>query len=178
MSDPGARPPAADKARRDETSTIKAAALIGAAVLIGIILLAKGFSQEGGLVDTAAPTRADAPTTTTTAGPEHEETTTTTAAAKSPSEVSVMIANGSGKAGVAGQAQTKLKDKGYTKVDTTNASTVSKTAVYHTPESEADARAVAEALGLSESVVAPMPSPPPANAGGATVLVVIGSDGA
>ena len=155
--------------------------LIAVAVLIGVVLLAKGFSQEDGLVSTAAP--ADERTTTTTqaaalpgdSGTE-EETTTTTAAANAPANVSVLVANGSGKSGVAGTNADKLKTKGFTKVDTANASTTAKSTVYYASGAQADAQAVATALGLDPAAVAAMPSPPPVDLKGATVLVVVGSD--
>ena len=51
-----------------------------------------------------------------------------------------------------------------------------KSAVYYAAGAQADAQAVATALGLDPSVVAAMPSPPPVDLAGATVLVVIGSD--
>ena len=110
-------------------------------------------------------------------GASDEETTTTTAAvANAPANVTVLVANGSGKSGVAATNATKLKTAGYTKVDTTNSPTTAKSAVYYAAGAQADAQAVATALGLDPSVVAAMPSPPPVDLAGATVLVVIGSD--
>jgi LytR cell envelope-related transcriptional attenuator len=154
--------------------------LIAVAVLIGVVLLAKGFSQEDGLVSTAAP--ADERTTTTTQAAAsggtgvEEETTTTTAAANPPANVSVLVANGSGKSGVAGANADKLKAKDFTKVDTANAPTTAKSTVYYASGAQADAQAVATALGLDPAAVAAMPSPPAVDLKGATVLVVIGSD--
>jgi hypothetical protein len=156
--------------------------LIVVAVLIGVVLLAKGFSQEDGLVSTATP--ADERTTTTTtqataasgAGAAADETTTTTAAADAPANVSVLVANDTGKSGVAGTNADKLKTAGFTKVDTANAPTAAKSAVYYSSGAQADAQAVATALGLAPATVAAMPSPPPVDLKGATVLVVIGSD--
>jgi hypothetical protein len=155
--------------------------LIAVAVLIGVVLLAKGFGQEDGLVSTAAP--ANERTTTTTqatapagAGTAGDETTTTTAAANAPTNVSVLVANGTGKSGVAGTNADKLKTAGFTKVDTANAPTTSKSAVYYGSGAQADAQAVATALGLDPSVVTAMPSLPPVDLKGATVLVVVGSD--
>jgi hypothetical protein len=154
--------------------------VIVVAVLIGVVLLAKGFSQEDGLVSTAAPAN-DRTTTTTSAtcgglAPPDDETTTTTAAANPPANVTVLVANGSGKTGVAGTNAEKLKTAGYTKVDTANAPTTAKTAVYFATGAEADAQAVAKALGLDPSVVGAMPASPPVDLAGASVLVVVGSD--
>ena len=105
-----------------------------------------------------------------------EETTTTTATANAPANVTVLVANGSGKTGVAGTNSDKLKTAGYTKVDTANAPTTTKSMVYFTPGAQADAQAVATALGLDASSVAAMPATPPVDPAGATVLVVVGSD--
>jgi hypothetical protein len=59
-----------------------------------------------------------------------------------------------------------------------NAPSAVNSAVYFTPGNEAQAQVVATALGLDASVVAPMPTPAPvADLKGATVLVVIGTDG-
>ena len=154
--------------------------LIAVAVLIGVVLLAKGFSQEDGLVSTAAPADERTTTTTQAAAPgdtgAEEETTTTTAAANAPANVSVLVANGSGKSGVAGTNADKLKTKGFTKVDTANSPTTAKSTVYYASGAQADAQAVATALGLDPAAVTAMPSPPPVDLKGATVLVIIGSD--
>lgn len=149
--------------------------LIAVAVLIGVVLLAKGFSQEDGLVSTAAPDT-DRTTTTTVAIEGGGETTTTTAAANPPASVSVLVANGSGTTGVAGTNADKLTGAGYTNVETTNAPTTAKTTVYYGSGAQGDAGAVATALGLDQAVVTALPSPPPVELAGATVLVVIGAD--
>ena len=82
------------------------------------------------------------------AGASDEETTTTTAAvANAPANVTVLVANGSGKSGVAATNATKLKTAGYTKVDTTNSPTTSKSAVYYASGAQADAQAVADRVG-------------------------------
>lgn len=176
MSDTGARPPSPQPTPDDRGANLKAAVLIGVAVLIGFVFLLKGFSQEGGVVDTGASGSDRATSTTATTAASVESTTTTTAQAKPPAEVAVMVANGSGKAGVAGSTASKLKSAGYTKVDTVNANVVSKSSVYFAPGAEGDAAAVAKALGIDAAAVAALPSPPPADPKGATVLVVIGPD--
>jgi hypothetical protein len=151
--------------------------LIVAALLIGIVLLAKGFSQEDGLVATGVADTDRTTTTTSATGGAVEETTTTTAAvANPPANVSVLVANGSGVTGVAGTNAEKLQTAGYTNVETTNAPTTATTSVYYAAGAQADARAVATALSLDQTTVKELPSPPPVELAGATVLVVIGSD--
>ena len=66
----------------------------------------------------------------------------------------MLVANGSGKSGVAGTNADKLKTAGYTKVDTTNAPTTAKSTVYYASGAQADAQAVATALGLDPAAVA------------------------
>jgi hypothetical protein len=170
---PASPPPDAD----DPRSRTLGVVLIAVAVLIGLVLLLKGFSQEDGLISTEA---ADTDgTTSTTAEPgtgEIADTTTTTAVANPPAQVAVLIANGSGTTGVAATNADRLQTAGYTTVETTNAPTTSTTAVYYVSGAEADAQAVASALGLGTSTVMAMPTPPPVQLGAATVLVVIGSD--
>lgn len=163
----------------DRGNNTMAAVLIGVAVVIGIVLLAKGLSQEGGIVETAAPNKTEQTTTTTQAGEPggvDDTTTTTVSAARNPADVSVMVANGSGAAGVAGTAADELKAAGYKKVDTTNAAVVTTSAVYYDKGYEADAKAVAAVLKINPASVAEMPASPPAQLGGASVLVVIGPD--
>lgn len=165
-------PPDADDPRARTLGIV----LIAVAVLIGVVLLAKGFSQEEGLVSTAASDTDRTTTTTEAEGGGVDETTTTTAVANPPASVSVVVANGSGVAGVAGTNADELKAAGYTKVETTNAPTAATTSVYYASGAQADAAAVATALGFGQGVVAAMPSPPPVELAGATVLVVIGAD--
>ncbi len=152
-------------------------ALIAAAVIIGVVLLAKGFSQEGSLVSTdAAETDTSTSTTAPTGGAVEESPTTVAPAARPPAQVSVLVANGSGATGVAGTNADKLETAGYTNVETTNAPSTAKTTVYYTAGAQADAEAVARALGLDAAVVAAMPSTPPVDLAGATVLVIVGTD--
>ena len=164
-----------------EQQTVLGAALIVLAVLIGVVLLAKGFTDEGG------PVAADDPTVTESTVPSVDrdaaptvdpgETTTTTAAGRDPASVSVLVANGSGVSGVAGQTAEVLEGAGYTIVDTANASPVSATQVLYVGDTEADAVAVAAVLGLAADVVAPVPDPAPVpDTAGADVLVIVGPD--
>jgi polyisoprenyl-teichoic acid--peptidoglycan teichoic acid transferase len=153
------------------------AVLIVAAVLIGMVLLWKGFAEEGGIIET---TSSGDEVTTTTAGdvPLPDSTTTTAAPTGStspPAEVSVLVANGSGATGVAGRNADRLEGSGYATVETTNAASTATSVVYFGSGAEGDAAAIADALGITAPVQA-MPTPPPVELNGATVLVVIGTD--
>lgn len=163
-----------------EQQTVLGAALIGVAVLIGLVLLVKGFTDDGGPVaaDDPTVTESTVPAVDRDAAPSvPEETTTTTLAARDPASVSVLVANGSGVSGVAGQTADVLEGVGYTIVDTANASPVSATQVLYVGEAEPDAVGVAEVLGLSAEVVAPVPEPSPVpDLVGADVVVIVGPD--
>jgi hypothetical protein len=147
--------------------------LVTVMVLIGLLLLAKGFSDNGGLLTTAKKS-----TTTTVTHPSGPHTTTTTAPID-PATVHIFVANGSGTTGAASKTSQVLAGKSYPTPGTGNAPATTKTMVYYLPGQLAQAKVVAASLDLPATSVAPMPSPPPvSNIGGATVLVVIGSDGA
>lgn len=148
--------------------------LIAVAVLIGFVLLAKGFDQEGGLVETGSGV--EETTTTTAPGPGVDDTTTTTLATNPPAQVSVIVANGTGVSGVAGENQATLEGAGYTDVATENAPVQETSAVYYAEGAQGDALAVATVLEIADTQVAAVPDPPPVDLAGATVLVIIGAD--
>ncbi len=167
MTSPRRSGPPSDAPR----SQLQGALLIGVAVLIGVVLLARGFGQEGGLLET------EAPATTTTAAPQQNgSTTTTTVAPRPPAQVKVLVANGTGQAGVAGTKASTLSSKGYTTVDTANAPATPTSVIYYAQGYEQEAAAVAEALSIPASAVAALPSPPPFDIRNSNVIVVIGSD--
>lgn len=161
----------------DPRARVWGAVLIVAAVLIGAVLLWKGISQEGGVVETASPS--DETTTTTVGAVPLPESTTTTAAptgsTSPPAEVPVVVANGSGATGVAASNAGRLEGSGYTDIETTNGPATTTSVVYYGTGAEADAAAVAQALDITAPVQA-MPTPPPVELDGATVLVLIGTD--
>jgi hypothetical protein len=165
--------PEDDDARPNITGLV----LIVAAVLIGVVLLLRGFDQEGGLIDTAGP-EPGREATTVPGGPDDvpDEATTTTAPAVEPASVNVLVANASGGVGVAGRNETTLNEAGFTNTATANADVRNTSVVYYAEEAEAAAAAVAEALELPEASVQALPSPPPLDVGSATVVVLIGTD--
>ena len=165
-----AGPPAGDERR----AGIAGAVLVGVAVLIGLLLLAKGFSDNGGFLSAGSKA-----TTTTTTHHAAGSGVTTTTAPIDPAAVHVFVANGSGTTGAAAKASQVLAGKGYPTPGTGNAPTASVTHVFYTPGHVAQAQLVAKSLDLPLTAVAPMPNPAPVTGlGSATVLVVIGSDGA
>ncbi len=198
--EPGGRAPA-EPPGEDAESTVKAAVVIAIAVLIGAIFLFRGFDEEDGLVAAGSTTT----TTTTTSAGASESTTTTVdrdapptvttpeesttptspdATTVAPADLPVIVANGSGTTGVAGQFADELTTGGYQVVGTANAATTSTSVVYHAADRRPEAVALAELLGLDETAVQEMPSPVPISSqdlsdddiASAAIVVVIGSD--
>jgi hypothetical protein len=164
---------ASQRADRSGRDNAVGAVLIAAAVLVGGVLLAKGYDEEGSIVSAGGPTEETTTTTTVAVAPT---TTVAASAARPPAEVSVFVANGAGVAGAAGKLTDQLKADGYTRVNSGNSSPVSATVVYYAEGAQAEASALADAIGVDVSAVQAMPANPPANAGDAIVLVVIGPD--
>jgi hypothetical protein len=159
----------------DRRATVAGAFLVVAAVVIGLVLLGKGFSDDGGFLSTSKKT-SDAGSQTGTTLPAHATTTTE---AVDPASVKVFVANASGKSGAAGKVSAVLAGKQYPAPAVGDAATAATTMVYFLPGQAPQAQLVASSLDLPASSVAPMPTPPPvSNLGTATVLVVIGTDGA
>jgi hypothetical protein len=149
--------------------------LIVAAVLVGILLLVKGYDSEGGVVSTGAESAS--PTTATTAPQAPTTSTTAPVTTNPPAQVSVTVANASGGSGLASKTQSTLQSKGYTQVAITNApSVVTSTQILYVEGAKGDAEQVAIALGVDTAAVQPMPTPPPLTLSGATVLVLAGPD--
>lgn len=145
------------------------------AVVIGILLLRDDDSATTQVAvgsDTAADVDGgdgdDADATSTT---------TTTAAPRPPSEVKVLVANGSDTDGAAGGATDALEALGYVTGTPTNAERVQSTVVYHTTGFEAEAEALATAIGAPAGSVTEMPAVAPVDdLQLANVLVVLGPD--
>ena len=148
------------------------AVLVAVAVLVGAFLLARGYDEEGGVVDNGESASA---TTSTTAPAAVDDSTTTTVAtaARPPAQVPVLVVNGAGVAGAASTLANQLKAAGYTTVDTGNTSPVAATTVYYTEGAQAEAQAVATAIGTDPAAVQPIAGAP-VSAGSALVVVVIG----
>ncbi|HEX2023968.1 MAG TPA: LytR C-terminal domain-containing protein, partial [Acidimicrobiales bacterium] len=93
-------------------------------------------------------------------------------------DVKVLPANGSGVAGLGGRIADRLKGRGYTNTlaATNTTREVSSSSVEFNGDFEPEARAVAEALGLSATVVKALDSPRVADTRGADVVVLIGPD--
>ncbi len=147
--------------------------LVAAAVIIGAVLLAKGFDNNVDADGGAGPGEA----TTTTAG---DGTTTSATVPPQPhpvNEVKVFVLNGGGPPQIAGTDTTVLNSKGYVTVPADNSPVdVPASVVYFAVGYDADAPAVATALGLPATAVQALPDPPPFDPQGANIVVILGPD--
>lgn len=151
--------------------------VIVVAVVVGAALLAFGFDSPG---FSGAPSGSG--------DDEGEQTTDTTAppvtastapqGGEAPAAVPVYVANGSGVSGKAGEVTEQLRGAGYTAaLEPGNATATEITQVFFVPEWEAEAAAVAAALGLAADRAIAWPNPPPFEAPAeATVIVQVGTD--
>ena len=169
---------------------------LGARATQGILILVVGVALGlaiGGLPQLHKPkpvefSAVDATTSTTSAElaistiptePPLTTTTTTLPPAHPGKQVHVAAHNGSKIPGSAGRVLTKLKTAGYATLpaepDVTPA--VATSAVYFRPGFDADAVAIAAAIGLSPASVMALPAPPPVSAPtAAEIVIVIGND--
>ncbi len=162
--------------RRPSEPTVnpaRGAALVVIAVVIGLLLLRNGLDTSE--VVTASKGNSSGKTSK---GNTDETTTTTAAPARTPSEVTVVVLNGTSVSGAAGKYSTALGTAGYMMLKAGDASTkVPATQVFYTTGFEKEAGAVALALGAPATLTpAALPSPPPGAVGDANVVVVIGTD--
>lgn len=150
-------------------------ALIVVAVLLGVILLRATDSPEVGDVDTGPLAGAR---TTTTSAPTASAPSTTTTTALDPSTIIVLVANGAGVSGLAGDLTTSVAEAGFETVDATDVlgDDVETSTVYYTSGFQQGAEAVAELFdGVPDVAVLPDPAPV-ADLAGANVVVVAGAD--
>lgn len=137
---------------------------------------ASSTTQPQTTTSTVLATTAPSTTSSTTTLPE--ATTTAPAQPQPSAEVRVQVFNGSGLAGVAGRLTANLVDEGYIGLSPGNApERYSSTVVFYvSPEYLANARQIAEMLGLPDDAVQLLPDPSPFASSEAHVIVVIGSD--
>ncbi len=137
-------------------------ALILVAVVLGIVLLQ---ATEGpGPFEATTPAESGlaggVSTTASTAAGQEPSATSTTLAPVDPSTITVLVANGGGIAGLAGEISKQVAAQGYQTAEPTNTSRVDASVVYYTPGFEAAAEALAASFEPAPEV-APLPDPPP-----------------
>lgn len=151
------------------------------ALVVGFLLLLNA-GGGGGSTEVSAGSDAGGPSTTapldggdttTTA----DTTTTTEASTRSPSEVKVIVLNGSGQDGAAGATSDTIAGSGYEMATPANGPSIEATTVYYTDGFEAEATSIALLLGKSPDNVAPIADASLGGAeGDADVVVLLGAD--
>ncbi len=165
-------------------ATLRGALLVAVAVLVGVVLLGKGFDtgflpSTGGTSNEAADDEDD---DEGGSDGETDGTTTSTTAPPTthvPAQVRVVVLNGGGPAGAAGTSSTALAAANFTALEPGNTEPpVTTTTVYYVEGFQADAAVVAGTLGIT-AVPQVLPPTPPAGtpaAGEVEVVVVLGPD--
>jgi hypothetical protein len=173
------RPPTEGPSTRSNPA--RGIVLLAAAVVLGLFLLRAiddSSSSDDIATATTDTTAANGEATDTTAAEDGGETTTT-APPRQPAEIVVRVANVSGVSGAAGAKTEQLAAAGYQTVEATNGpegQQLDATQVLFVDGFEGEARALAEQLGAPADGVAAMPAQPPADPGGAQLVVLLGTD--
>lgn len=155
----------------------RGAALVAVAVLLGVLLLARGL-DSGELVATGGDEQSDEDQTpgTSPGGSTSTSTSTSQVGIRPPSEVRVLVANGAGVPGAAGTRSDALAAAGYTTLEPANAAPVPATQVLYVEGYQGEAGQIATVLGAAPTAVQPLPDPPPVDPLDAHVVIVLGPD--
>jgi hypothetical protein len=161
------------------------------AVMLAAVLLLLGFgvltaadslaaTVDDGLIEStkADETSSDEPpagaTSSTVQEDEAETTTTTLPVTRPPAEVTVRVANGARRRGVAGAGTEAVIAAGYQTLSPKNGPTMDTSVVYYANGYAADAASVAELLGLEPTAIEVMPSDPGVPIDDANLIAVLG----
>jgi LytR cell envelope-related transcriptional attenuator len=156
------------------SSPMRGVVLVAVAVVLGFFVLRAIEDTGGGPTAEEIEAAAD---TTSSSEDAADSTDTTAPAARPTAEVVVLVANASGVQGAAAAQSEAIARGGYQVLPAANApSDVEATQVMATAGYEADAAALAAAIGARPDSVVPMPDPPPLDVTGAHVLVMLGPD--
>jgi hypothetical protein len=161
-------------------TTVRGAILIGAAVLLGVVLLGRGIDTS--LVPTSDDNGGDAGSSGDGDGSTSTPETTPdgTPVTRAPAEVTVWVLNAGGPTGTAANGTQAAANAGYATVPADNApADVAQSIIYYVEGYQADAAAVATLLGFGADRVQALPNPPPVPNGdlqGANVIAVLGPD--
>jgi hypothetical protein len=162
------------------SQTLKGAGLLFVALIIGVALLhtapraVTAISLPSGTPTTHPPSSSSGTTLP-------QSTTSTTLGPRSPSQVTVLVANGAGVANLGARVRGQLSSAGYATKPAIDAPTSdhATSSIYFEPGYEPDADQLAGVLSLPVSVVQAMPTPTPVSASALTsvnVLVILGQD--
>lgn len=169
--------------RRPNEPTInpaRGAALVVAAVLLGLVLLRNGLDTSEVITSSNDDRSSDegAADEGTDSTDEGTDTTEPEVTARPPAQVTVIVLNGTSVGGAAGKYSTAIGTAGYQMLEAGDATTkIPTTQVFFTEGYELEAAAVAIAAGAPATVTpVAMPTPPPGEVGAANVVLVIGAD--
>jgi hypothetical protein len=170
--------PAASAVGGRSAGTVAGLVVAVIAVILGFVILRDLSSSDGG--GNVVPVTTTVPITPVDPTPA-PETTSTTVAPINKTGYKMVVANGSGVGGSAGQLTIALQGQGFIVEPATNASANRRdleiTTVYYLAGNEDNASSVARTLG--GVCIEPMPTPVPterATLGEASVLVLLGRD--
>lgn len=162
---------------RSNGTGVRAALLLSAAVLLGLILLRQFDSGSVAFdtdVDTGSPvtTEEDRSPTVSVIPP------TSARPQRSPADVKVMAANGTSTSGLAGKTTEFIRQNNYNVLAPTDTTRpIEASMVEFKQDFEPEARTLAQLLQLPASSVRPMESEPPVpETRGTDILVLIGDD--
>ncbi len=161
-------------------SAARGAALIGIAVIIGIVLLQViDDGTSGPIGDGGSSASAGGTTNTTAAGSGSTDSTSTTSTTSStpvkpPAQVVVLVLNGSGRPGAATAQSNALKAKGYQTLVPADATDRAGNVVYFKPGFDRECTTVAASVDGAPKVEA-IPTPPPTGSDTANCVVILGS---
>ena len=96
------------------SQTVKGVLLVGAAVVLGIVLLNIVDNGSTGPVASRKPTASTSTTSTTKPGTTRTTTTTKATPAKKPAQVHLLVLNAGAPTGSAASVSSTLRGKGYT----------------------------------------------------------------
>ena len=164
----------------------RGAVLVVVAVVIGLVLLRNGLDTS----ETFTPSTTDGSTSETddaastdgTIVDDGTDSTDSSVSVRTPPEVAVIVLNGSGVQGAAARYSTALANLGYNLTDDDGANATSNVdttqVLYQTSPADfqAEAAAVAAAIGAPATSLAPLGTPLPGTTNSAVVVVVLGPD--
>ncbi|MCX7621348.1 MAG: LytR C-terminal domain-containing protein [Acidimicrobiales bacterium] len=172
------RPPGSEGS--PEVASLRGALLIVGSVILGVVVLAKGYQTEGNLVAGSSPTTVGETTTTRPLASTSTATTeppSTTVPLKPPGSIAVRVANAGGQEGVAIKGTQKLQALGYKTLPAVDDPVkLPQSKVFYQGELRAEAIEIAKQFGIPEERVEQMSTPPPVAANGAEVLVDLGAE--
>ena len=184
-------------------NAIRGAVVVIIALIIAVVVLARGLDDPETVDNDATPTTTEAPAPQPDPPPPPEPTPTPAPAATpapvveptpvteielppplpppSPThnrnEVRILVANGTDICGAAGRVATTLSAEGYTMLPAVNADAASDVStIYYVEEYGLDAAVVASLIQVDSSRVLPLPATPPTAPGDSDVLIHIGAD--